>query len=373
MYNTGQQTMEKLKVKVPQVLDTGYDILIGSDLISAALIRSLAGKSRVMVVSDANVAAAGHLDAVKDLDGSDTFIISPAGEQSKNIGTITAIIERMEIASMGRDSVIVGIGGGTVGDMAGFAAAVFKRGVPVIHIPTTTVAQADSSIGGKTGVDSSKSKNAYGCFWQPAGVIIDVATLKTLDERQFRSGLVESIKHALIADSEYFDFLSSNIAAILARDCQTLCTLARYNCRIKAGVVEQDPTEKNLRRILNYGHTIGHAVETLSDYTLYHGECVAIGIIGASLIENRLGIGSAARTETIKKLLLEISQPISIPADYPIDGLLDIIRRDKKAVDKWPRFALIQETGKPYSKDGQWAHPVSLEIVTDVLRELSEK
>ncbi len=365
--------MEKIKVKVPTTAESGYEILIGSNLLNAELITALTGKRRVMIVSDANVAAAGHLDAVKDLDGSDTFIISPAGEQSKNIDTITAIIEQMEAASMGRDSVIVGIGGGTVGDMAGFAAAIFKRGIPVIHIPTTTVAQADSSIGGKTGVDSSKSKNAYGCFWQPAGVIIDVATLKTLDQRQYRSGLVESIKHALIADSEYFDFICSSIAAILARDEQTLCTLARYNCRIKAAVVEQDPTEKNLRRILNYGHTIGHAVETLSDYTLYHGECVSIGIIGASLIENRLGFGSPSRTQAIRKLLVEISQPVTIPADYHIDSLIDIIRRDKKAVDKWPRFALIEQTGKALSKDGQWAHPVSLEIVTDVLKELYEK
>ena len=367
------ETMEKIKVKVPQVCETGYDILIGSGLINAELIRTFTGKSRVMVVSDANVAAAGHLEAVNGLAGSDVFIISPAGEQSKNISTVTAIIEQMELASMGRDSAIVGIGGGTVGDMAGFAAAIYKRGVPVIHIPTTTVAQADSSIGGKTGVDSSKSKNAYGCFWQPSGVIIDVATLKTLDERQYRSGLVESIKHALIADIAYFDFICSNIAGILARDEQTLCTLASYNCRIKAGVVEQDPMEKNLRRILNYGHTIGHAVETLSDYTLYHGECVAIGIIGASLIENRLGIGSPARTERLRKLLMQISQPVSIPADYPLEKIIDIIRRDKKSIDKWPRFALIADTGRAYTKDGQWAHPVSIEIVTDVLKELYGK
>ncbi|MFI4910299.1 MAG: 3-dehydroquinate synthase [Sedimentisphaeraceae bacterium JB056] len=362
--------MEKMCVKIPASPAGEYEILIGSGILDDSLISDFAGKKRVMIVSDENVERAGILKDINLSDGWEKFIISPAGEISKNITTVTSIIEQMETAAMGRDSVIVGIGGGTVGDMAGFAAAIFKRGIPVLHIPTTTVAQADSSIGGKTGVDSTKSKNAYGCFWQPSGVIIDVQTLKTLDERQYRSGLVESIKHALIMDSGYFEFFESNIGNLLMREDNTLITLAQYNCRIKASVVEQDPTEKNLRRILNYGHTIGHAVETLSDYTLYHGECVAVGIVGASMIEQKIGIGTAERTSRIKDVLLALSQPVEIPAEYELDAMIDIIRRDKKAVDGWPRFALIEEVGKAYCKDGQWAHPVNIDTVTEVIKEL---
>jgi 3-dehydroquinate synthase len=362
--------MEKVHVNVPAANAGGYDIFIGSGILEGSAISNFAGGRRIMLVSDENVERAGHLSNLKITSGMGKFIISPAGELSKNIGTVTTIIEQMETAAMGRDSMIVGIGGGTVGDMAGFAAAIYKRGIPVLHIPTTTVSQADSSIGGKTGVDSTKSKNAYGCFWQPSGVIIDVNTLKTLDERQYRSGLVESLKHALIADAEYFAFFESNIGNLLIRDEQTLIALARYNCHIKASVVEKDPTEKNLRRILNYGHTIGHAVETLSDYSLYHGECIAVGIIGASLIEQKLGIGSDERTNRIKDILLAISQPVHIPADQDIDAILDIISRDKKAVEGKARFALIEDTGKAYCKDSQWAHPVDIETVKEAIRML---
>jgi 3-dehydroquinate synthase len=364
--------MEKLHVKVPAVEAGGYDILIGGGILTDSVIAEFVADRRVMLVSDENVERAGILDGIKVPSGCEKFIISPAGELSKNISTVTAVIEKMEAAAMGRDSVIVGIGGGTVGDMAGFAAAIYKRGIAVLHIPTTTVSQADSSIGGKTGVDSTMSKNAYGCFWQPRGVIIDVRTLKTLDERQYRSGLVESLKHALIRDAEYFEFLETNVANLLIRDEPTLIRLAAYNCRIKAAVVEQDPTEKNLRRILNYGHTIGHAVETLCDYTLYHGECVAIGIVAASMIEQRIGIGTRERTNRIVDVLLALSQPVRIPAQCSIDGIIDIIRRDKKSVGAVPRLALIEQIGKACCKDSQWAHPVSTDIVQEVIAELRE-
>jgi 3-dehydroquinate synthase len=161
----------------------------------------------------------------------------------------------MEKKALGRDTVIIAIGGGTVGDMAGFAAAIFKRGIDVVQIPTTTVAQADSSVGGKTGVDSKISKNAFGAFKNPSAVFIDVATLKTLDKKQFNTGFVESIKHALIADKSYFNFIVNNLNDILARKNETLEFVANKNCRIKADVVQTDPYEKNKRRILNYGHT----------------------------------------------------------------------------------------------------------------------
>jgi len=298
------------------------------------------------------------------------YIIDPPGEASKHINTVVSIVETMEKAFLGRDTLIIAMGGGTVGDIAGFAAAIFKRGVKVAHIPTTTVAQADSSIGGKTGVDSTVSKNAFGAFWQPQAVYIDVETLKTLDDRQYRAGLVESVKHALIADSDYFDYLTDNMQAILDRDSEVLEHLAYTNCRIKADVVAEDPTEKNKRRILNFGHTIGHAVESASGFRLLHGEAVAIGIIGAEIIAGKMNLAAADRLKRIRKVLSMLSVPLGIPGDLQKEDLFDIIRRDKKAVNQWPRFVLLDKIGSVYCKDGQWAHDVPRQIVDETLGEL---
>ncbi len=194
--------MQELYIKVPGTTETSYRITIGSGLLSSVWSTVEAGfpKAKRFIITDANVVAAGHLDTLLQGRDAPSYVIRPAGEPSKNIGTAVAIVEAMEKAYLGRDTVVLALGGGTVGDIAGFAAAIFKRGVPVVQIPTTTLAQADSAIGGKTGVDSSISKNAFGAFWHPAAVFIDVATLRTLDERQYRAGLVESVKHGLIAE-----------------------------------------------------------------------------------------------------------------------------------------------------------------------------
>ena len=188
------------KITVPGIEAGSYKVEIGAGILGTVwdeIEADFSGYSK-FVVTDENLVSTGHLETLLGAREIPVYVINPAGETSKNIETAVAIIEAMEKACLGRDSLIVGLGGGTVGDIAGFAAAIFKRGVPVVHIPTTTVAQADSAIGGKTGVDSSVSKNAFGVFWQPAAVYIDVAALATLDERQYRAGLVESVKHALI-------------------------------------------------------------------------------------------------------------------------------------------------------------------------------
>jgi 3-dehydroquinate synthase len=286
------------------------------------------------------------------------------------MGTLVSIVEAMEQAYLGRDTVVLALGGGTVGDIAGFAGAVFKRGVAVVQIPTTTLAQADSAIGGKTGVDSSMSKNAYGAFWHPSAVYIDVATLRTLDDRQYRAGLVESVKHALIADAQYFEFLEETIDAILRRQSDVLEKVAYHNCKIKAQVVEQDPTEKNQRRMLNYGHTIGHAVEMASGFELLHGEAVAIGIIAAGLIEIELGLGDDKRLERVRKVLTALGVPVEIPKNINKMALMDAIRRDKKAINKWPRFVLIDKIGNVHRQEGQWAIEVRQDVVENVLEKL---
>jgi 3-dehydroquinate synthase len=362
--------MAELEVEVPGCGSSSYKVRIGAGLLGTVwgeIKEQFVGR-RAFVVTDSNVARAGHLKALRAGDAP-CFVIEPAGEVSKNIETVTAIIEAMEKACLGRDSVVVALGGGTVGDIGAFAASIFKRGVPVIHIPTTTVAQADSSIGGKTGVDSRLSKNAFGTFWHPAAVFIDVETLRTLDERQYRSGLVESVKHALIADAGYFDYLEKNIDALLGRDNGVLVKIAEKNCRIKAAVVEEDPNEKNKRRILNYGHTIGHAVESVSGFALLHGEAVAVGIMAAGLIEVELGLSDGRRLKRIKKIFEKLGVPVSMPKDLAREKILDTIKRDKKAAGGRARFVLLEAIGNVHCREGQWAVEVEQEVIEKVLEQ----
>jgi len=360
------------EIKISASPAAGYRIKIGTEFLGELwpqIEADFSGYNKY-VITDENLVSAGHLEKLLDQRDVPTFVISPAGETSKNIDTVVSIIETMEKAYLGRDTLVVALGGGTVGDIAGFAAAIFKRGVPVLQIPTTTVAQADSAVGGKTGVDSERSKNAFGAFWHPAAVYIDVATLTTLNDRQFRAGLVESVKHALIADSEYFEFLETNLNAVLERKSDVLETVTHFNCKIKGDVVETDPSEQNKRRILNYGHTIGHAVEAASGFELLHGEAVAIGIIAAGLIEIELELAQQERIERIRQILKKLDVPVKLPRDLAEKDLIDLIKHDKKAVNKWPRFVLISDIGQVYCPDGQYAVEVAPELVEKILKEL---
>lgn len=364
--------MTEIEVKIPAKPQSAYKIYIGTDLLSSLWkkLQQQFPHDAKFVLTDTNLVSAGHLKNLMVSNDVPTFIIDPPGEISKHIKTVVAILEKMEESFLGRDSMVVALGGGTVGDIAGFAAAIFKRGVKVLHIPTTTVAQADSSVGGKTGVDSAQSKNAFGVFWQPAAVYIDVATLQTLDDLQYRAGLVESVKHALIADADYFDFLEANMEHILNRTPAVLEKIAVSNCRIKAAVVEEDPTEKNKRRILNYGHTIGHAVESASDYKLLHGQAVAIGIIAAAKIEEQMGLLKDERLTRIKNILAKLDMPATICGDIKKEDVIDIMKHDKKAVTGRPKFVLLEKIGKTLCKNGQYAHDVPKEVVEKTLKEL---
>lgn len=368
------KTLKVLSVEIPAVPRGQYHIYIGSGFLSGLLTilkEQFAGRP-LFVVTDSAVVRAGHLKALLGDCQAGVYVIEPPGEVSKNLQTVAAILEEMEKHSLGRDSVVVALGGGTVGDIAGFAASVFKRGVPVVQIPTTTVSQADSAIGGKTGVDSSLSKNAFGVFWQPAAVYIDTATLMTLEERQYRAGLAESVKHAVIADADYFAWLEENVDALVKREAAMLEHLAIENCRIKAAVVAEDPTEKNKRRILNYGHTIGHAVESASGFELLHGEAVAIGMIAAGRIEQELGLVKDGRTERMEGLLRRLGLPTRVPQQYARQPLADWLKRDKKSIGQRPRFVLLEKLGSVWCRDGEWAVEVPEEIVQGVWLCLSE-
>lgn len=363
---------KKIIVPVPGTPDGSYPIHIGTGRLTSlwAEIEAQWPRHNPFLVTDENLVNAGLTEQLLGGRTVPMYSITPPGESSKHIQTVTAIVEAMEKAFLGRDSLIVALGGGTVGDIAGFAAAIYKRGVPVVQLPTTTVAQADSSVGGKTGVDSTLSKNAFGCFWHPAAVYIDVAALATLDDRQYRAGLVESIKHAAIADAAYFDYLEKNTDAILSRDGSVLEHIAFENCRIKAAVVAEDPTEQNIRRILNYGHTIGHAVETASSFALLHGEAVAIGMIAAGAIEKAEGLVRDDRLHRIRRLLERLGQPTRIPNGITDCAIIDLLKRDKKAVAQWPRFVLLESLGRCRCTDGQWAHPVTPQTIQTVIEQL---
>ncbi len=361
--------MQKIQVKIPFCPRSSYTIAVGAGFLPSVLgqIKRLLPAKELFLITDANIAKTKHLKNLLGRENLPRFIIAPAGEKSKNIKTVVRIIEQMEKKSLGRDCAVIALGGGTVGDIAGFVAAIYKRGVPVIQIPTTTVAQADSAIGGKTGVDSSVSKNAFGIFKNPVAVYIDVSTLKTLDKKQFNAGLVESIKHAFIADEKYLKYLQDNLEDILARKSGPLEYIAVKNCQIKASVVEIDPYEKNKRRILNYGHTIGHAVESASNYKLLHGQAVAIGIIAANIIEQKLGLGGEKRIKILKKLFGRLNISLKVQKSITKRQILDIISKDKKAVQKWPRFVLLEKTGKVLCKNGQFAHKIERKIVDQTI------
>ena len=362
--------MKIIEVRVPGSWAGRYAIQIGSGLLGGIVseVGRAFPKYAMFLITDAALVRAGH---VEKLVGSNKiagrYVVSPGGEASKNMATVTAMLEAMEGCGLGRDTVVLALGGGVVGDMAGFAASVFKRGVPVVQIPTTTISQADSAIGGKTGVDSSVSKNAFGTFWHPAGVYVDVSVLGTLDERQYQSGLVESVKHALIADAEYFEYLEKNLEKVLGRDEAVLAEVAGRNCRVKAKVVEKDPTEKNLRRVLNYGHTIGHAVESASGFEILHGECVAIGIVAAGKIEEALGLVKDDRIGRIENMLKRLGQPVRIPAGIDKSRGFELLKSDKKAIGQVPRFVLLDRIGKVHCSVGQFAVGVGEAVVRDVI------
>jgi 3-dehydroquinate synthase len=367
-----EEQMKEIEIKIPPQPAGSYKVFISHDILGRVLsaVGAMLPKRSLFIVTDANVVKAGHAEKLSRGRKVPTYVIEPAGEESKTLATVAAALDAMEQASLGRDTVVIALGGGTVGDMAGFVAGIFKRGVPVVQVPTTTVAQADSAIGGKTGVDSARSKNAFGVFHHPAAVFIDVETLVTLNERHFNAGLAESVKHALIADAAYLGYLEKNIDDVLARKTETMEHLAEVNTRIKAVVVEHDPQEKNLRRILNYGHTVGHAVESASGYSLLHGEAVAIGMVAAGMIEAKMGLSDGERLYRVKKILERLGLPVAVPKGMAPDMLIDNMRLDKKAVARWPRFVLLKETGKVHCKDGQWAVDVPQEVIESVLKEL---
>ncbi|MDI6828538.1 MAG: 3-dehydroquinate synthase, partial [Armatimonadota bacterium] len=290
--------------------ERSYDIHISHGLLEQAgeLIASVCKGRAAAIVTNPRVGSLYAERLVESLERNDirSYVITiPSGERYKNLNTVRKVYDRLLDNQIDRTGIVIGLGGGVVGDLAGFVAATYLRGVDFVQVPTSLLAQVDASVGGKVGVDLPRGKNLVGAFYQPKIVIIDTATLSTLPARELRTGLAEVIKHGIILDSEYFSFIENALPAIKRLEPGALITTVADSCRIKANIVERDERESGLRAILNFGHTIGHALEAITGYKKYrHGEAVSIGMVAATIISEKMGFIDKQVVERIAAIIL---------------------------------------------------------------------
>jgi 3-dehydroquinate synthase len=346
-----------------------HTITIGSQVLPQAITDNSILKSeqsRAFVIADEKVKAiAGKI--IQHLGPRCAgFYFLTGGESAKDISTLPKLYAAAAQAALDRKSVIIAIGGGAIGDVVGFFAATYLRGVRIMHIPTTLVAQVDSSMGGKTGINLPVGKNLVGAFHQPCSIIIDPQVLLTLPDREFRSGLAEVIKYGVITDTLLFSRLEKKMAQILKRDLDELSWIIERCCRIKAKIVSKDEFEtKGLRAILNFGHTIGHGIENAAHYSLLHGEAIALGMIGAVDLSHQLQKLPLPQAKRIKNLIAKAGLPTLMPGHITNDQILAAMRLDKKAAGGQMRFVLAKKIGAV--KTGIAVEP---EAVTEILEKL---
>ncbi|SNB46185.1 3-dehydroquinate synthase [Geobacter sp. DSM 9736] len=330
--------------------DRSYLIQFGEEVLDRIgnLCRELNLGTKVAMVTNPTVGALYGGLVASALSGAGYAVTSieiPDGEEYKNSSSLHAIYDSLIDFGMERNSFILALGGGVVGDIAGFAAATYLRGIPFIQVPTTLLAQVDSSVGGKTGINHAKGKNLIGAFYQPRLVLVDVSTLYTLPDREYRGGLGEIVKYGVVLDAELFEYLTNHSDRLLARDREALLFVIRRCCAIKAGIVEQDETESGVRAVLNYGHTMGHAVETLTGYRTYsHGEAVAIGMVQAARFSQALGLASGDDTRRIAALLHSLGLPTDLPG-FDEAEYREVLMRDKKVRDGGINFVFNRGVG----------------------------
>ncbi|MBN1615030.1 MAG: 3-dehydroquinate synthase [Deltaproteobacteria bacterium] len=349
--------MNRIRLNLEKRSSNSYDICIGTDLPDrmGLIMAKNNWASRYVIVTDDRVGALygeSMLGILRGLSLVVDRIDIPAGEKSKRIETCIGIAERLIDLGADRTSALIALGGGVVGDITGFVASMFMRGIPYIQMPTTLVAQIDSAIGGKTGIDLEGGKNLLGAFHQPKAVFIDLAFLKTLDDREFSNGLAEIVKYGLIEDPSLLDLLETEGQALRKRDPALLEKIVLRACQIKKGIVEIDDTEKGLRRVLNFGHTLGHAVEAASGYGLSHGEAVAIGMAASLRLSEKMGYLKSGDRERIDTLIESLGLPRRMPAALDPDDLLRRIGRDKKKTGDRVPFVLIRKPGMPFMNGG---------------------
>ena len=326
-----------------------YDIWLEPDFmrLGEAVAPLMLNKRKIMIITDSNVAK-HYLEAITNVFLScakhvESFIF-PSGENSKNLDTVSQCYERLIQAGFDRNDVLVALGGGVVGDLTGFVAATYLRGIRFIQVPTSLLSMVDSSIGGKTGVDYKAFKNMVGAFHQPKLVYMNLSTLLTLPDAEYFSGMGEIIKHGLIKDISYYEWLKLQEAKISTRDYETILTMVYRSCLIKRAVVEQDPKEQGERALLNFGHTIGHSVEKLKELTLLHGECVCLGMAAASYLSMKRGTISEDEYQDILITIESFKQPIRVSGLSPKE-IYEVTKLDKKMDSDKIKFILLQEIG----------------------------
>ena len=336
--------------------DRSYDILVGRGLLSslgaelaARLSHNSADGRLVIVVSSPAIARLYGKRAAQSLEaaGFRVHAVSvPAGEQAKSGSSVRRLYQALYAQAADRRTIVVALGGGVIGDLAGFAAATYTRGLDFVQVPTTLLAQVDSSVGGKTGVNFGSAKNLIGAFHQPRLVVIDPDTLATLSGRERRSGLAEVIKYGIIADKEFYGLLQREIAGLLDLTSPDLEYVLAHSCALKARVVEQDERDEGLRAILNFGHTVGHALEAVTQYQTYtHGEAIALGMVSAALIGEEMGLTPTDAMASLTGLLHTAGFGVRLDPRHDIAELLRLLAWDKKSVGGSARFVLLEEIG----------------------------
>ena len=334
-----------------QLSERSYDIEIGSGILAegCSFVAARTRLTHAVVVTDENVEkpyAQQVGESLAEAGANVDLTVVAAGEPSKSVTMANQLWENLLELGTDRKSVVVAVGGGVIGDLAGFVAATFARGIGFIQVPTTLLAQVDSSVGGKVGINLPGAKNMVGAFWQPLGVLIDTDVLATLPEREYRSGLAEVVKYGVILDADFFDYLEDHVDQLNARDTNVLQHVVARSCQLKADVVEADERETTgLRAVLNYGHTFCHAIEVVTGYGEYlHGEAVAIGMLCASRLAESLGRIDSEVTQRQLRLLTSLGLPKNVP-DVDRDQLLEAMQRDKKVEHGKLRFVLPSKMG----------------------------
>jgi 3-dehydroquinate synthase len=372
----GREELEARRVTVNVTgteRSSAYVVVIRGGILDecGSLIAETCPAHRYAVISDSRVAELYGERMVSALAGEkleSVLFKFPAGEWNKTREIWSDLSDGLLRTGFGRDSVVVAVGGGVVGDLAGFVAATYMRGVPVVQIPTTLLAMVDSSVGGKTGVDTSAGKNLVGAFHQPSLVLIDPTVLGTLSQPQFIAGLAEAFKHGAILDDAYFDGLAEDLPGVFSRDADKLSQLVARSVEIKAEVVGRDEREAGYRRILNFGHTVAHAQESVSGYSWLHGEAVAVGMVLEAALGEAIGVTRPGVADRLRDVLMSARLPVELDADVVPDHLMKAFELDKKLEGGHTRFTLVSDIGAVAgSAETGWTHEVPEETLRAVL------
>jgi len=342
----------EMRTLTVQLNERSYPILIGNGLLdeTGRFLKEAGFRGKVAIVTNPTIAQL-YLDTVYESLEKSGFaakpILLPDGEEHKNLNTLTTLYDQLIEARFERGSCILALGGGVVGDIAGFAAATYLRGVPYIQVPTTLLAQVDSSVGGKTAVDHREGKNLIGAFYQPRVVLIDIDVLRTLPRRELIAGLAEVIKYGIIEDAALFRLLEKDVQKLVDLDQELLAQVIETSCAIKARVVEQDEREDDYRAVLNFGHTIGHALEAATGYSqLLHGEAVATGMAKAAALSKHLGYCDDQTLERICQLIAQTGLPLELPSGLNMRNLIEGMEVDKKSAGGKIKFVICAGIGK---------------------------